>query len=55
MVALGSIHADFLTMLLKGILAGWLIALMVWLLPFAETARIWVVVIIAYLIGIAAK
>jgi formate/nitrite transporter FocA (FNT family) len=26
---------------------------MVWLLPFAETARIWVVVIIAYLIGIA--
>jgi formate-nitrite transporter family protein len=52
-VALASIHADFLTMLLKGILAGWLIALMVWLLPYAETARIWVIVIIAYLIGIA--
>jgi formate/nitrite transporter FocA (FNT family) len=40
------------TVLLRGIMAGWLIALMVWLLPFAETARVWVIVIITYVVGI---
>ena len=44
--------AAFGTVLLRGILAGWLIALMVWLLPFAETARVWVIVIITYVVGI---
>lgn len=42
----------FGTVLLRGIFAGWLIALMVWLLPFAETARVWVIVIITYIIGL---
>jgi len=36
----------------RSIFAGWLIALMVWLLPAAETARISVIVIITYLIGL---
>ena len=40
------------TTLLRGIYAGWLIALMVWLLPFAETARVWVIVIITYIVGV---
>jgi len=39
--------------LLRGIYAGWLIALMVWLLPFAESARIWVIIIITYVVGLA--
>ncbi len=43
----------FGTILLRAIVAGWLIALMVWLLPFAESARLWVIVIIAYLVGLA--
>jgi formate/nitrite transporter FocA (FNT family) len=38
--------------LLRGIFAGWLIALMVWLLPAAETARIWVIMIVTYLVGL---
>jgi formate/nitrite transporter FocA (FNT family) len=38
--------------LLRGIFAGWLIALMVWLLPAAETARIWVIIILTYVIGL---
>jgi formate/nitrite transporter FocA (FNT family) len=38
--------------LLRGIFAGWLIALMVWLLPAAESARIWVIVFITYLVGL---
>jgi formate-nitrite transporter family protein len=39
--------------LLKGVFAGWLIALIVWLLPFAETGRVWVIIIITYLVGAA--
>jgi formate/nitrite transporter FocA (FNT family) len=42
----------FWTVLLRGVFAGWLIALMVWLLPFAETARVWVIVIITYVVGL---
>ena len=41
------------TLLVRGIFAGWLIALMVWLLPFAESARIWVIVVLTYLVGVA--
>lgn len=48
-----SIRPDFLTLILRGTLAGWLIALMVWLLPFAESARIWVIIILAYIVGLA--
>ncbi len=40
-------------MMLRGVFAGWLIALMVWLLPFAETGRVWVIIVLTYLIGIA--
>jgi formate/nitrite transporter FocA (FNT family) len=43
----------FGTVLLRGILAGWLIALLVWLLPFAETARVWVIIFITYIVGLA--
>lgn len=42
----------FAVTLLRGLFAGWLIALMVWLLPFAETARVWVIVIITYVVGL---
>ncbi|MEO8523186.1 MAG: formate/nitrite transporter family protein [Caldimonas sp.] len=46
------IGAGFSTTLLRGIGAGWLIALMVWLMPFAEAGRIWVIVFITYLVGL---
>jgi formate/nitrite transporter FocA (FNT family) len=42
----------FGTALLRAILAGWLIALMIWLLPFAESGRVWIIIMLAYLIGI---
>jgi formate-nitrite transporter family protein len=38
--------------LLRGIFAGWLIALMVWLLPAAESARIWIIVAVTYVVGL---
>jgi formate/nitrite transporter FocA (FNT family) len=48
-----ALEPNFWTTLLRGVFAGWLIALMVWLLPFAETARVWVIMLLTYLIGLA--
>lgn len=42
----------FGAMLLRGVFAGWLIALMVWLLPFAESARVGVILLISYVVGL---
>jgi formate/nitrite transporter FocA (FNT family) len=47
-----TIKADFAPTFLRAILAGWLIALMVWLLPAAETARPFVIVALAYVVGL---
>jgi formate/nitrite transporter FocA (FNT family) len=47
-----AIEPGFLTLLIRGIFAGWLIALMVWLMPAAESARLWVIILIAYVVGI---
>lgn len=41
------------TILLRGIYAGWLIALMVWLLPSADTQKAWIILIVTYVVGAA--
>ncbi len=51
-IGLKAIQPGFTIVLLSGIFAGWLIALMVWLLPAAETARTWVIIIITYIVGL---
>jgi formate/nitrite transporter FocA (FNT family) len=38
--------------LLRGVFAGWLIAMLVWMLPFAESARFFVILLMTWLIGI---
>lgn len=43
---------EWLTIFLRAIFAGWLIALMVWLLPAAETARVWIIIIMTYLVAL---
>lgn len=43
----------FLTVLIKAVFAGWLIALMVWLLPAAAASRFFVIVAVTWLIGAA--
>lgn len=48
-----ALEVGFGAALLKGIFAGWLIALIVWLLPFAESARIWVIIFLTYIVGLA--
>ena len=52
-LATSSMSGSFLVIVLRGIFAGWLIAMMVWLLPFAETARVGVIIIVTYIVGIA--
>ncbi|HEX3463041.1 MAG TPA: formate/nitrite transporter family protein [Candidatus Elarobacter sp.] len=41
----------FLVLLTKAVFAGWLIALMVWLLPLAENAGIFVIIILTYVVA----
>lgn len=45
-------EGGFLPTMLSGLFAGWLIALMVWVLPGAETARVTIIIIITYVIGL---
>lgn len=47
------IAASFGTTVLKGIFAGWLIALLVWLMPGAGEARFTVIVLLTWLISLA--
>jgi formate-nitrite transporter family protein len=48
-----AIAASFGTTLLRGVFAGWLIAMMVWLLPAADGARLHVIVLLTYVVGLA--
>ena len=52
-IASRAIEPGFGLILLRGIFAGWLIALLIWLLPYAESARVLVIIIITWIIGIA--
>jgi formate-nitrite transporter family protein len=44
--------ASFGVTFVRAIFAGWLIALMVWLLPAADSARVSIIIILTYLIGL---
>jgi formate/nitrite transporter FocA (FNT family) len=47
-----AMRADAWTTALHAVYAGWLIALMVWMLPGAESAKLAVIVIMTYLVGL---
>lgn len=51
-IAHRAMEGSFGLMLLRGVFAGWLVALLVWVLPAAEAARVWMIIIIAWLIGV---
>lgn len=51
-IAQESAGVSFGVAALRGVFAGWLIAFMVWLLPFAESARVAVIVGITWLVGV---
>jgi formate/nitrite transporter FocA (FNT family) len=46
------VAGSFWNTFVSALFAGWLIALMVWLLPAAETTRVGVIVIITHLVGV---
>lgn len=48
-----ALHGGFGNVVLRAVFAGWLIALMVWLLPAADTARVNVIIIVTYVVGLA--
>ena len=54
-IALGIKAADpgFVGVLIKGLFAGWLVALMVWLMPAASSAKFFVIIAVTWLIAVA--
>ncbi|KAM3100760.1 formate/nitrite transporter family protein [Phormidesmis sp. 146-12] len=52
-IGLEALKGETLEMLCQGVFAGWLIALMVWLLPSAEASQFWVIILITSLVGLA--
>lgn len=52
-IGLRAVAPTWTEIMWRGVLAGWLIALMVWLIPAADSQRIWVIVIITWLVGAA--
>ncbi|HYX45326.1 MAG TPA: formate/nitrite transporter family protein, partial [Sphingomicrobium sp.] len=48
-----TVEPGFLGVFVKGIFAGWLIALMVWLMPAASSAKFFVIVAVTWLIAVA--
>ncbi|HZS75540.1 MAG TPA: formate/nitrite transporter family protein [Ktedonobacteraceae bacterium] len=51
-VAFHSLRGDFGLTVLRGIFAGWLIALMVWLLPASENTKLHIVILLTYLVAL---
>lgn len=52
-IGLEAVKPAFGEIVWRGIVAGWLIALMVWLLPAAHQQRVWIILIITWLVGAA--
>ena len=51
-VAQHSLRGGFGLTILRGIFAGWLIALMVWLLPASEGTRLHIIILLTYLVSL---
>ena len=47
-----SLRGGFGLTILRGIFAGWLIALMVWLLPASQGSRLHIIILITYLVSL---
>lgn len=51
-VAQHSLRGGFGLTVLRGIFAGWLIALMVWLLPASQSSRMHIIILITYIVSL---
>lgn len=52
-VAHAPYSGDFAVTLVRAIFAGWLVALMVWLLPSARSARLLTILLVTYTVGVS--
>lgn len=52
-IGMEALKPSFGEIIWRGILAGWLIALVVWLLPAANPQRLWIIIVITWLVGAA--
>ena len=52
-IAAEALHDTFWPMLIKAVMAGWLIALMVWLIPGAGPSRLLLILIVTYVVAVA--
>jgi formate/nitrite transporter FocA (FNT family) len=51
-IAGDAVSGAFWPTFLKSILAGWVIAMMVWLLPSARSAKLFVILLLTYIVGV---
>jgi formate/nitrite transporter FocA (FNT family) len=51
-IAQRSLHGNFGLTVLRGIFAGWLIALMVWLLPASNGMRLHIIILLTYIVAL---
>jgi formate-nitrite transporter family protein len=52
-VAHTPLSADFFVTMMRGVFSGWLIALMVWLLPSARSARLLTILLVTYTVAVS--
>jgi formate/nitrite transporter FocA (FNT family) len=51
-IATIAVSVGWSTLLTRGIVAGWLIALMVWMMPGADSSRAFIIVVMTYLVSL---
>jgi formate/nitrite transporter FocA (FNT family) len=51
-IALAAVSAGWFALLVRGIVAGWIIALMVWMMPGADSSRAFIIVVMTYLVAL---
>jgi len=51
-IASTATSAAWISLLVRGIVAGWLIALMVWMMPGADSSRAFIIVVMTYMVAL---
>jgi formate-nitrite transporter family protein len=51
-IATTAVSVGWSTLLARGVVAGWLIALMVWMMPGADSSRAFIIVVMTYLVSL---
>jgi formate/nitrite transporter FocA (FNT family) len=51
-VAMLTMKGGFVTVLIRGVVAGWIIAMMVWMMPAADSSRPAIIILMTYLVAL---